>query len=137
VRRYCFHGKKIMPKNVLFTALSLLMLGISQFIFAADTQPAGTASGEPVPAEMVPAEPVSAATAPAEIAPVEMVPAKTAPAETPSSPGAPAQTQAPASHSGKQAMQAEVRARASQKDYRYCLDLKSNAEIAACAYKDR
>jgi hypothetical protein len=185
-----------MLKNILLTAISLLILGSPQIILAADKQPGSESNAEFVPAEMVPEKTLPSAPAPAKTPPPAMVAEKVIPEKslpvasmpekaltaktepvvnvpkevlsakrtsktktasvkataeksvaveivphpTPSVNKvthniATAQAAAPVHHSIKKTIQQH--ARDTQKDYRYCLDLKSDAEIAACAYKNR
>ena len=97
-----------MLKNIIFTLLSLLALGLSASTQAAEVTPAeGKAMSAPIQANPV--------------------------AEMPSMTGTPA----PSKPAAKKTMRKKMHTRDNQTDYRYCLDLKSDAEIAACAYKNR
>lgn len=148
-----------MFKNFIFKIFTLMILGFSMFAQAADSVPSQASEPEFLPAETVdtplatgpansnPVVPAKQAakkskkavtTQPAsaekmesktnEVTPVMVAPA---PSETTTPDMA---ISAPAVNPGKQA---NLLARETQKDYRYCLDLKTNAEIAACAYKGR
>lgn len=137
-----------MKKNIIFTLLSLAAL-FAGTAGAADEMPAaaqpaneeGFVSAQPVaaePAETSPAEAKPATPKPTGLMPVEPKPAAAEPAAqaTPSA-SAPAMPETTATASQPDAQHMHNPARDKQTDYRYCLDLKTDAEIAACRYKKK
>jgi hypothetical protein len=135
-----------MKKNIIFTLISLAAM-LASTVCMADEIPAaakpaneeGFVSAQPVDAEPAAASPAEARPAtpkPTGLMPVESNSAADKPAAQ-AMPAAPASAmqEAPDTASQPEATHMHNPARDKQTDYRYCLDLKTDAEIAACRYK--